>query len=142
MLPPVVDNGRYTLAEAAKLTGLTSRALARRIERGSLPAEKEGGRRYVKLRDLAAAGLLDLATGQPPEWTRSRLDPGRLTQAILDELSSRGVRIYELERRVQELSSEVQEQQRVNEKQHRELRKAARERAELRRQIELRKRRT
>ena len=34
----MTDEERYTIAEASRLTGLSKRALARRIERGQLPA--------------------------------------------------------------------------------------------------------
>ncbi|MGH7483435.1 MAG: helix-turn-helix domain-containing protein [Longimicrobiales bacterium] len=120
-----------TLAEAAELTGLTQRALARRIERGSLPAQKNaGGRRTVTRRDLASAGLLDLATGRPPAWTRRGNPPAdQLAQAILDELNARGVRIFELERGHEDQAVQIEELRH-------ELREANRERAELRGEIE------
>jgi uncharacterized coiled-coil protein SlyX len=127
----VAADDRLTLAEAAELTGLTQGALARRIERGSLPAAKnEEGRRAVTRRELASAGLVDLATGMRPVWGR-RGDPPAdpLAQAILDELNARGVRIFELERGHEEQATQIEELRR-------ELREARRERGELRREIE------
>jgi DNA-binding transcriptional MerR regulator len=141
----VVADDRLTLAEAAALTGLTQRALARRIERGSLPAAKnEEGRRTVTRRDLASAGLLDLATGKPPAWGRRGTPPAdRLAQAILDELNARGVRIFELERgheeqaeQIEELRRELREAKRERGELRSELGQASRERGELRREIE------
>jgi hypothetical protein len=128
---------RLTLAEAAELTGLTPRALARRIERGSLPAEKnENGRRTVTRHDLAAVGLLDLVTGKAPAWNVPGRPPsGELARAVLEELTARGVRIYELERRLAELSELIEEERKINEEQQRQLDQAKRERAELRRQM-------
>lgn len=140
-----LTDDRLTLAEAAELTGLTPRALARRIERGSLPAEKnDEGRRTVTRGDLASAGLLDLATGKPPAWGRRGNPPAeRLAQAILDELNARGVRIFELERgheeqaaQIEELRRELREAKRERGELRRELKKASRERGELRHQIE------
>jgi excisionase family DNA binding protein len=125
----VGEEERFTLAEAARLTGLTSQALARRIERGSLPAAKVGGRRYVKLRDLAAAGLLDPATRTRPRWADARLDSAALARELIGELTARGLRIFELERRLDDLASRTEEQQL-------QLDEAKRERAELRSQIE------
>lgn len=127
---------RLTLAEAAELTGLTQRALARRIERGTLPAEKnKGGLRTVARRDLASAGLLDLATGKPPAWGRRGNPPAdQLAQAILDELNARGVRIFELERGHEEQAVQIEELRR-------ELQEVNRERGELRGEIEKLRRR-
>src|SRR4051812_50071156 len=47
-----------TIAEAARLTGLSKDALRARIERGSLRASKRGGVRRVPLDELAELGLL------------------------------------------------------------------------------------
>jgi excisionase family DNA binding protein len=124
----VEENERYTLAEAAALTGLTPQALARRIERGSLPAVKIGGRRFVSLQDLAGAGLVDPATKARPSWSSGNLDSGALAREIVAELNARGFRILELERRLDELTARAEDQQR-------QLDQAKRERAELRREI-------
>lgn len=120
-----------TLAEAAALTGLSRRALARRVERGSLPASKgSDGRRLVSRRDLAAAGLLDLATGEPPHWTkRGQPRADELARAVLEELTQRGIRIADLEAGHREQAEQI-------EALRRDLRAAKRERAELRRQLD------
>src|SRR3954469_6943559 len=47
-----------TIAEAAKLTGLSRAAIRSRIERGSLRVSKRGGVRRVPLDELAELGLL------------------------------------------------------------------------------------
>src|SRR3954453_14858624 len=47
-----------TIAEAAKLTGLSKEAIRSRIERGSLRGTKRGGVRRVPLDELAELGLL------------------------------------------------------------------------------------
>src|SRR3954462_8391246 len=47
-----------TIAEAAKLTGLSKEAIRSRIERGSLRVPKRGGVRRVPLDELAELGLL------------------------------------------------------------------------------------
>jgi excisionase family DNA binding protein len=47
-----------TIAEAAKLTGLSKEAIRSRIERGSLRVSKRGGVRRVPLDELAELGLL------------------------------------------------------------------------------------
>lgn len=47
-----------TVAEAARLTGLSKAAIRSRIERGSLRVTKRGGVRRVPLDELAELGLL------------------------------------------------------------------------------------
>jgi excisionase family DNA binding protein len=47
-----------TIAEAARLTGLSKAAIRSRIERGSLRVSKRGGVRRVPLDELAELGLL------------------------------------------------------------------------------------
>lgn len=47
-----------TIAEAARLTGLSKAAIRSRIERGSLRVQKRGGIRRVPLDELAELGLL------------------------------------------------------------------------------------
>jgi excisionase family DNA binding protein len=47
-----------TIAEAAKLTGLSKSAIRSRIDRGSLRVSKRGGIRRVPLDELAELGLL------------------------------------------------------------------------------------
>jgi excisionase family DNA binding protein len=47
-----------TIAEAARLTGLSKSAIRSRIERGSLRTSRRGGVRRVPLDELAELGLL------------------------------------------------------------------------------------
>jgi hypothetical protein len=65
---PASDGGEpelLTLPEAAVLTGLSTKALTRRIERGTLPSELHTGRRYVRRGELARRQLL--GAGNPAE---------------------------------------------------------------------------
>ena len=48
----------YTIAEAAELVGLSRKALARRIERGSIRSVVRNGRRLIPRSELVRAGLL------------------------------------------------------------------------------------
>jgi excisionase family DNA binding protein len=48
----------YTISEAAELTGLTRKAIARRVERGSIHSLVRNGRRRIPRSELLRAGLL------------------------------------------------------------------------------------
>jgi excisionase family DNA binding protein len=48
----------YTISEAAELTGLTKKAIARRVERGSIHSLVRNGRRRIPRSELLRAGLL------------------------------------------------------------------------------------
>ena len=48
----------FTIAEAAELTGLSRKAIARRVERGSLRSVVRNGRRRIPRSELVRAGLL------------------------------------------------------------------------------------
>ncbi len=48
----------YTIAEAAEATGLSRKAVARRVERGSLRSLVRGGRRLIPRTELVRADLL------------------------------------------------------------------------------------
>jgi excisionase family DNA binding protein len=54
-----------TLREAAEATGLTTKALQRRIDRGTLRAVLTGGRRRVPLSELYRAGLIEPEEPRP-----------------------------------------------------------------------------
>jgi hypothetical protein len=56
----------YTIAEAAELTGLSRKAIARRLERGSLRSLVRNGRRLVPRSELVRAGLVS-EDGAAPE---------------------------------------------------------------------------
>jgi hypothetical protein len=49
----------YTISEASQVTGLSRKALARRIERGSLRCVVRDGRRRIPLAELVRVGLLE-----------------------------------------------------------------------------------
>lgn len=57
----------YTITEAADLTGLSRKAIARRVERGSLRSVVRNGRRRIPRSELARAGLLEEGEGRPLE---------------------------------------------------------------------------
>lgn len=57
----------YTIAEAAEATGLSRKAIARRIERGSLQSVLRDGRRRVPRSELVRAGLLADADRDEPK---------------------------------------------------------------------------
>jgi excisionase family DNA binding protein len=127
-------NGEVTIAEAAELTGLTKRAIARRIERGGLPAKRrEDGRRYLRVRDLAEIGLLDLATGKRPPWRPQQIDPQALAREVVETLIRQGIELSALRQRLEALEGESRRQDKELLEQ---IDLARRERAELRRQIE------
>ena len=63
----------FTIAEAAELTGLSRKAIARRVERGSLRSVVRNGRRRVPRSELVRAGLLPDADDGTPGT-----DPGAL----------------------------------------------------------------
>jgi hypothetical protein len=120
---------KLTIAEASELTGLSKRALARRIERGQLPASKEDGLRRVEAGSLADAGLLNLATGEPPLWAKTRMDPGAVAREIVDTLVRQTVELHELRSRLELFVSESRHE---DEELRGEIERAHREREELR----------
>ena len=61
----------YTITEAAELTGLSRKAIARRVERGSLRSVVRNGRRRIPRSELTRAGLLEGGDQRPRES-----DPG------------------------------------------------------------------
>lgn len=56
----------YTITEAAELTGVSRKAIARRVERGSLRSVVRNGRRRIPRSELVRAGLLDEGDGRSP----------------------------------------------------------------------------
>jgi excisionase family DNA binding protein len=63
----------FTIAETAELTGLSRKAIARRVERGSLRSVVRNGRRRIPRSELERAGLLTEGDEGTPN-----LDPGAL----------------------------------------------------------------
>jgi excisionase family DNA binding protein len=99
-----------TLAEAAELTGLTRKALQRRIDRGSLRSVLSGGRRRIPVSELhranlapAAAdpdsppeGLLGVATGEGRPAAPGRVGDGLEVRELLDRLERQAAELGEL----------------------------------------------
>ena len=95
----------YTISEAAELTGLSRKALARRVERGSLQYVVRDGRRRIPVAELVRVGLLQddesadddefdprllLSEGaRPRDDLPVRYDPGQTLAAVLRELFDR-----------------------------------------------------
>lgn len=76
----------YTISEAAELTGLSRKAVSRRIERGSLRSLVRNGRRRIPRSELVRAGLLsDDAEGAPELDPRALLLPRPAPAADLEE---------------------------------------------------------
>jgi excisionase family DNA binding protein len=67
----------YTVSEAAELTGLSRKALARRIERGSLRCVVRDGRRRIPLAELIRAGLVEEDEPADEEFDPGFLLPGK-----------------------------------------------------------------
>ena len=57
----------YTITEAADLTGMSRKAISRRVERGSLRSVVRNGRRRIPRSELVRAGLLGEGQPQPRE---------------------------------------------------------------------------
>lgn len=56
----------YTISEAAELTGVSRKAIARRVERGSLRSVVRNGRRRIPRSELVRAGLLEEGRQRAP----------------------------------------------------------------------------
>ena len=54
-----MPNRIVSIAEAARLTGLTKAAIRARVERGELRAIRRGGLRRISVDELAECGLLE-----------------------------------------------------------------------------------
>ena len=123
-----------TIAEAAEMTGLTKRAIARRIERGTLSARlAQDGRRYVRVGDLAESGLLDLATGKPPAWRAEQVDAQEVARELVQTLIRQSIELNELRLRLEALEEESRRQDQDLLEQ---IEQARAERRELRRQLD------
>ena len=124
---------RYTIAEASDITGLSKRALARRIERGQLPATKEGRLRYIESSDLVEAGLLNPSTGTRPDWAPRSVKPEVIAREVVDTLIRQSVELYELRKEIRSL---IEESRRDDTELRGEIERARQERRDLRRTIE------
>ncbi|HYF25532.1 MAG TPA: hypothetical protein VD931_07330 [Baekduia sp.] len=104
------DNGdrpevMLAVAEAAAATGLTPKALRRRMERGSLRSVLVDGRRRIPLAELVRAGLLVTdAPTKPSDPHRRR--PDDPLQNLGDALEARTI-VHELLDRVERQSAEL-----------------------------------
>ena len=80
----MTDVGRsLTIRDAAQATGLSVKAVQRRIERGTLPAQLEAGVRRIPLGALVDAQLV------VTDATRSTVRPAAGSPAMLAELARR-----------------------------------------------------
>jgi hypothetical protein len=114
--PPV---HRTTVAEAARLLGISAEAVRGRIRRGTLPVEREEGTVYVLL-DVPAEDRTD--DDRPGDQTRTTGDqPGDRTQSEPSAL------ISELRDRVESLEHQLEQERQAN-SEHRRLLAAALER--------------
>jgi excisionase family DNA binding protein len=76
----------YTISETAELTGLSRKAISRRVERGSLRSLVRNGRRRIPRSELVRAGLLpEDAEGAPELDPRALLLPRPAPSADLEE---------------------------------------------------------
>jgi excisionase family DNA binding protein len=121
-----------TIAEAAKLTGLSKQALRRRIERKSLPAIRRNGLRIVRAQDLAEAGLLDLVTGGPPAIRAEKVDAQAVARELVQTVIRQGIELHILAQRLEELEAATRA---GHEAQQEELDQARRERRALQKQV-------
>jgi DNA-binding transcriptional MerR regulator len=128
----VARDESYTLAEAAELTGMTTRALARRIERGSLPATKRNGRRRVTLRALTEAGLIDPNTRERPAWSREGIDQAEVARELIATVIRQAIDLHDLRRAIEDVADASQRGHAEQEAAHEVARQ---ERAELRQKI-------
>ena len=79
-----------TIRDAARATGLSVKAVQRRIERGTLPAQLEGGVRRIPLGALLEAHLV-VEDGTPGALRPAMASPGMLSelQRRVEELEAR-----------------------------------------------------
>jgi excisionase family DNA binding protein len=124
---------RYTIAEASELTGLSKRALARRVERGQLRATKDGGLRYIDARDLVEAGLLNPTTGARPAWSQQQVKPEVIAREVVETLVRQSVELHELRGQLRSL---IDESRHDDTELRAEIERARQERLELRLALE------
>ena len=88
------DGLSMTIREASRATGLSVKALRRRVERGTLQAELVNGVRRVPVSELVSAGLMVSGPGQ------RRPAPTRSDPALLRRVAALEARVELLERLV------------------------------------------
>ncbi len=99
-----------TIAEAARLTGLSKEAIRARIERGSLRVSKRGGVRRVPLDELAELGLL---AGGEDIGENSPLTTDQLLDRIERQAEQIGALRAENESLTRDLEAERQRRERA-----------------------------
>lgn len=91
-----LDEPSLTIREAAQATGLSVKALRRRLERGSLASVLTDGRRRIPVAELLAAGLLVTDPSARPTQA-SAPSPARGDEtALLDRLERQARELGEL----------------------------------------------
>jgi excisionase family DNA binding protein len=103
----LVRKRTYTIKEAAELTGLSQKAIARRVERGSLRSLVRGGRRLIPRAELVRAELVP-AEGDIGESGFEPLEllPHRDSALAVDE-SAFGTLFRELLNRLERQAGEI-----------------------------------
>jgi excisionase family DNA binding protein len=103
----VVRKRTYTIKEAAELTGLSQKALARRVERGSLRSLVRGGRRLIPRAELVRADLVPAEgdTGES-DFEPIELLPRRDSALAVDE-SAFAPLVRELLNRLERQAGEI-----------------------------------
>ncbi len=83
-----LDNDRtaVTIAEAARVLGLSTDAVRKRLQRGTIPGEKIGDTWRVFLETDAATGPQPDVSSHRPDIDRTRPEPDRTTAAAPDLL--------------------------------------------------------
>ncbi len=80
----------YTISEAAELTGLSRKAVTRRVERGSLRSLVRRGRRLIPRSELVRAGLIPPEADSPERTTPTPGLPSPQSTPLADPLSPFG----------------------------------------------------
>jgi excisionase family DNA binding protein len=101
----VVRKRTYTIREAAELTGLSQKAIARRVERGSLRSLVRGGRRLIPRAELVRTELVP-AEGDGGESEPIELLPHRESALAVDE-SAFAPLVRELLNRLERQAGEI-----------------------------------
>jgi excisionase family DNA binding protein len=96
-----------TLAEAAELTGLTRKALQRRIDRGSLRSVLSGGRRRIPVSELHRANLAPAL--EAPSEGPARVATGEGRPAAPARVSAADLEVHELLDRLERQAAELGE---------------------------------
>jgi excisionase family DNA binding protein len=102
----------YTISEAAELTGLTRKAVTRRVERGSLRSLVRRGRRLIPRSELVRAGLIPPEADSPDRTVPTPGLPSPQSTPLADPLSPFGDQalaalLRELLERLERQASEI-----------------------------------